>query len=141
VTAWNDVFLGVIAIATLAIAIAQIAVIVVAGRAARRVAQLAEQFERDVKPLFGHLNAIGSDAARAASLAAAQVERVDQLFSDVAVRLEQTLDAVQHTVIGPVREGRAMLSAFRAALQAIRDMRQNGRARQGRAEDEDALFI
>jgi hypothetical protein len=140
VTAWNDVFLGVIAIATLAIAVAQIAVIIVAGRAARRVAQLAEQFERDVKPLFGHLNAIGSDAARAASLAAAQVERVDQLFTDVAQRLEQTLNAVQHTVIGPVREGRAMLSAFRAALQAIRDLRQN-RARQGRAEDEDALFI
>ena len=140
-TAWNDVFLGVIAVATLAIAVAQIAVIVVAGRAARRLAQLAEQFERDVKPLFGHLNAIGNDAARAASLAAAQVERVDRLFNDVTVRFEQTLNAVQDTVIGPVREGRALLSAFRAAMQAIRDLRQNGRARQGRAEDEDALFI
>jgi len=141
VTAWNDVFLGVIAVATLALAVAQIAVIVVAGRAARRLAQLAEQFERDLKPLFGNLNAIGSDAARAAALAAAQVERADQLFTDIAVRVEQTLATVQHTVIGPVREGRAMLSAFRAALQAIRDLRQNGRSRQGRAEDEDALFI
>jgi hypothetical protein len=141
VTAWNDVFLGVIAVATLAIAVAQVAVIVVAGRAARRLAQLAEQFERDVKPLFGQLNAIGNDAARAASLATAQVERVDRLFSDVTLRFEQTLNAVQDSVIGPVREGRALLSAFRAAMQAIRDLRQNGRARQGRAEDEDALFI
>jgi hypothetical protein len=141
VTGWNDVFLGVIAVATLAIAVTQIAVIVVAGRAARRLAQLAEQFERDVKPLFGHLNAIGTDAARAASLAAAQVERVDRLFNDVTLRAEQTLNAVQDTVIGPVREGQALLSAFRAAMQAIRDLRQNGRARQGRAEDEDALFI
>jgi len=141
VTGWNDVFLGVIAVATLAIAIAQIAVIVVAGRAARRVAQFAEQFERDIKPLFGHLNAIGSDAARAAALAAAQVERADELFTDLAVRVEETLSTVQHTVIGPVREGKAMLSAFRAALQAIRELRQNSRARQGRAEDEDALFI
>lgn len=140
-TGWNDVFLGVIAVATLAIAVAQVAVIVVAGRAARRLAQLAEQFERDVKPLFGQLNAIGSDAARAASLATAQVERVDRLFSDVTLRFEQTLNAVQDSVIGPVREGRALLSAFRAAMQAIRDLRQNGRARQGRAEDEDALFI
>jgi hypothetical protein len=48
---------------------------------------------------------------------------------------------VQDSVIGPVREGRALLSAFRAAMQAVRDLRQNGRARQGRAEDEDALFI
>jgi uncharacterized protein YoxC len=141
VTAWNDVFLGVIAVATLAIAVAQIAVIVVAGRAARRLAQLAEQFERDVKPLFGQLNAIGNDAARAASLATAQVERVDRLFSDVTLRFEQTLNAVQDSVIGPVREGRALLSAFRAAMQAVRELRQNGRARQGRAEDEDALFI
>ena len=140
-TAWNDVFLGVIAVATLALAVAQIAVIVVAGRAARRLAQLAEQFERDIKPLFAHLNAIGTDAARAAALAAAQVDRVDRLFGDVTLRVEQTLNAVQDSVIGPVREGRALLSAFRAAMQAIRDLRQNGRARQGRAEDEDALFI
>ena len=140
-TGWNDVFLGVIAVATLAIAVAQIAVIVVAGRAVRRVAQLAEQFERDVKPLFGHLNAIGADAARAASLAAAQVERADRLFADLTQRFEDTLNAVQNSVIGPVREGRALLSAFRAAMQAVRDLRGNGRARQGRAEDDDALFI
>ena len=102
--------------------------------------ELAEQFEREVRPLFGHLNAIGRDAARAASLAAAQVERADRLFADVARRLEQTLNTVQDTVIGPVREGRALLSAFRAALQAVRDLRQS-RPRQGRGDDEDALFI
>jgi uncharacterized protein YoxC len=141
VTAWSDVFLGVIALATLAMAVAQVAVIVVAGRAARRVAEVAEQFQRDVKPIFGHLNAIGHDAARAAALAAVQVERVDQLFTDVVQRFEQTVSTVQATVIGPVREGRAIISAFKAAMQAIRELRQNGRPRQGRAEEEDALFI
>jgi len=135
------VFLGVIAVATLAMAVAQVAVIVVAGRAARRVAEVAEQFQRDVKPLFGHLNAIGHDAARAAALAAVQVERVDQLFTDVVQRFEQTVSTVQATVIGPVREGRALISAFKAAMQAVRELRQNGRPRQGRAEEEDALFI
>jgi uncharacterized protein YoxC len=141
VTGWSEVFLGVIAVATLAIAVAQIAVIVVAGRAARRVADVAEQFQRDVKPLFGHLNAIGHDAARAAALAAVQVERVDQLFTDVVQRFEQTVSTVQATVIGPVREGRALVSAFKAAMQAVRELRQNSRPRQGRAEEEDALFI
>ena len=140
-TAWSDVFLGVIAVATLAMAVAQVAVIVVAGRAARRVAEVAEQFQRDVKPLFGHLNAIGHDAARAAALAAVQVERVDQLFTDVVQRFEQTVSTVQATVIGPVREGRALVSAFKAAMQAVRELRQNPRSRQGRAEEEDALFI
>jgi hypothetical protein len=137
----NQVFLGIIAVATLAIAIAQIGVMVAAGRLARRVDRLAEQLDRDVRPLFGHLNAIGRDASRAASLAAAQMERADKLFSDVAVRIELGLNNLQSTLGAPAREGRALLSGFRAAIQAIRDLRQDARARQSRSEDEDALFI
>jgi hypothetical protein len=137
----NQVFLGIIAVATLAIAIAQIGVMVAAGRLARRVDRLAEQLDRDVRPLFGHLNAIGRDASRAASLAAAQMERADKLFSDVAVRIELGLNNIQSTLGAPAREGRALLSGFRAAIQAIRDLRQDARARQSRREDEDALFI
>jgi hypothetical protein len=137
----NQVFLGIIAVATLAIAIAQIGVMVAAGRLARRVDRLAEQLDRDVRPLFGHLNAIGRDASRAAALAAAQMERADKLFSDVAVRIELGLNNIQSTLGVPAREGRALLSGFRAAIQAIRDLRQDARARQSRSEDEDALFI
>ena len=137
---WRDVFLGVIAVATLAIAIAQVGVIIAAGLMARRVARLVDQLERDVKPLFGHLNAIGSDASRAVALATAQVERADRLFGDVAVRVEQTLNAVQASIGGPARDGRAMMAALRAAFQVIRDMR-TGRTRQKRSDDEDALFI
>lgn len=140
-TTWSEVFLGIIAVATLAIAIVQVAVVVVAGRLARRVEQLSDQFERDLKPIFGHLNAIGRDASRAAALATAQVERADRLFSDFAVRVDQALNSVQSTLGAPAREGRALLAAFRAGLQAIRDLRRDARARQGRGEDEDALFI
>jgi hypothetical protein len=137
---WRDVFLGVIAVATLAIAVAQIGVIIAAGLMARRVGRMVEQIERDVKPLFGHLNAIGADASRAVALATAQVERADKLFTDVAVRIEQTLNAVQTSIGGPAREGRALMGAFRAAMQALRELR-HGRARQGRGDDDDALFI
>jgi hypothetical protein len=137
---WRDVFLAVIAVATLAIAVAQIGVIIAAGLMARRVGHMLDQIERDVKPLFGHLNAIGSDASRAVALATLQVERVDKLFGDVAVRVEQTLNVVQTSIGAPAREGRAVMSAFRAALQAIRELR-TGRTRQGRGDDEDALFI
>jgi len=137
---WRDVFLGVIAVATLAIAVAQIGVIIAAGLMARRVGRMVDQFERDVRPLFGHLNAIGNDAARAVSLATAQVERADKLFNDVAGRVEQTLIVVQAAMGGPAREGLAWLGALRAALLAIRGLRA-GRTRQGRGDDEDALFI
>ena len=137
----GEVFLGVIAVATLAMAIVQVGVIVAAGRLARRVEELADRLELDVKPLFGHLNAIGRDASRAAALATAQVERADQLFSDVAIRIDQALNNVQNSLGIPAREGRALLSGFKAALQALRELRQNGRSRQSRSEDEDALFI
>ena len=137
----NDLFLGVIAVATLAIAIAQIGVMVVAGRLARRVERLAEQIDRDLKPLFGHLNAIGRDATRAAALATAQMERADHLFSDLAGRIELALDNIQSTMGAPAREGRALLTGLRAPIQALRELRQDARSRQSRSEDEDALFI
>jgi hypothetical protein len=141
VNTWSVVFLGVIAAATLATAIIQIAVIVAAGRLARRVERLADELEREVKPLFGHLNAIGRDAARAAALATQQVERADRVFADIAVRIEQGLNSVQAALGKPASEGRALLSAFKATIQALRDVRRGGRARQGRSEDEEALFI
>jgi hypothetical protein len=140
----TQLFLGVIAVATLAMAIAQVGVVVVAGLAARRMAKLAQSVEQEIRPLVGHLNAIGRDASRAATLATAQVERVDVMFSDLAVRVDQALDGLQATIQTPVREGRAILSALRAAFQAIRDIRDvrhGGRSRQGRGDDEDALFI
>lgn len=135
-----EVLLGIIAVATLAIALAQIGVVVVAGLAARRVARLAETVEHELKPIFGHLDAIGRDASRAATLAAAQVERADRLFGDVVVRIDDALNSVQASIEAPAREGRALVSAFRAAFQAIREVRQHGRS-QARSEDEDALFI
>ena len=138
---WADVFLGIIAVATLAIAITQIAVIVAAGRVARRVERLADQLEQEVKPLFVHLNAIGRDAARAAALATQQVERADRVFADLAMRLEMALDNAQTALGKPVREGRALFNAFKAALQALRDIRHGGRGRPRRSEDDDALFI
>jgi hypothetical protein len=133
------VFLGVIAVATLATAIVQIAVLIAAGRLARRVERLADQLERELKPIFEHLNTIGRDASRATALAAAQVDRADRVFADLVDRLDWTLNTLQSVAVRPAREGAALLSAFRAAFAVIRDMR-SGRAR-SRADDEDGLFI
>ncbi len=140
-TVWADVFLGVIALATLATAVIQIAVIVLAGRAMRQVSDAVDRFEQELKPLIGHANAIGRDAARAAALAAGQVERVDRMFGDFAVRIEQTLVSVQESIGGPAREARAVMAGLRAAIQALGDVRRSPRGRAGRSEDEEALFI
>jgi hypothetical protein len=138
---WNTVFLGIIAVATLATAIIQILVLVSAGLVARRLERLAEQFERDISPLLASLNAIGQDAARAASLATAQVERVDRLFGEAAQRLEVTLGVIQTAISAPAREGAALMVGLRAALDALRRSIANRPSRSRTGDDEDALFI
>jgi hypothetical protein len=140
VSGWTDIFLGVIAAATLITSILQVGVLVAAGRLAMRLMRLVDRLEREVKPLIGHLDAIGRDAARATSLAAAQVERADGLFADLAQRLESTMDAVQSAAGMPVREGAAIMAGFRAAFSTLRSKR-GTRGRRARGEDEDALFI
>lgn len=138
-TDWGVVFLGVIAVATLVTALAQVAFIVATGRLARRLERAAGDVQREVRPLVDHLDAIGRDARRASSLAAAQLERVDRLSADLVDRLDRTLNTLQTAAAGGVREGAAMLAAFRAAMAVVRDFRAR-RARTG-AEDDDALFI
>jgi hypothetical protein len=136
VSGWSEIFLGVIAVATLAMAIVLVSVLVAASLLARRVGRILDQLEADVKPLFDHLNAIGRDASRAAALATAQVERFDRILSDLAQRLDQTLRSAQTILDGPAREGRAILTALAVGLRALR-----GKPRHARGEDEDALFI
>ena len=49
-----ELFLAIIAFATLATAVVQIGVLVAAGLMARRLLQLTERVEREMKPVFGH---------------------------------------------------------------------------------------
>ena len=139
-TTWSQIFLGVIALATLTTAIVQVGVLIAAGLVARRIERLVDKVERELQPAFAHVNAIGRDAARAVSLATAQVERADHLFNDLAQKVEETVASVQATIVTPAREGKALFKAFRAAFDVAREARRHARARH-RADDEDALFI
>ncbi len=133
------VFLGIIALATLLMACVQVAVILFALRLGKRVEALSTRVEQEISPLVKNLGEVSQNAVRASALAAAQVERFDQSFANLARRLDETLVLVQTAIITPAREGRAMVSAVRAAVGAFREMRA-ARAR-ARVEDEDALFI
>ena len=141
---FRSVFLGIIAVATLVTAILQVVVLVAAGMLTRRIGRLADQVERELSPLLASLNAIGQDAARAASLATAQVERVDRLFADAVQRLEDTLGILQNALTIPAREGAALMVGVRAAFEALRTGLANRPPRRTRSrgsDDEDALFI
>jgi hypothetical protein len=134
------VFMGVIAVATLVIAGVQVGVILVVWRLGRRLEGLADQVERDIKPLVANATAVSANALRASELTVAQIERVDRLFADVAHRVDETTRMIQGTLLAPARQGRALLAAIGAAIGVVRDARyERAAARVG--DDDDPLFI
>jgi hypothetical protein len=140
VNTWAVVFLGIIAVATLATAVFQVGFLVAAGRLTRRLGRFVDDVEQDVRPIIGNLNSISRDASRAASIAVAQVERVDALCTDVASKIDQTITTIHSAIVKPAREGRAWVLGFQAMMAAIREFRSTPPRRRGRDEDE-GLFI
>lgn len=136
----TDVFLGIIAVAVAIMAIIQVAAIVFAMSAARRIGQMADRIEQDLRPVMSNLQAISAEAAKAASLAALQMERADRVFLDFSRRAEQVM-AMIPTLLGPAGKGFAFLNGLKAVLAAIQDFRRSPRRGAAHPEEEDALFI
>ena len=135
---WATVFLGVIATATLITAILQVVVLLAAAQLVRRLGRFVDIIEEDVRPIIANVANIARDASRVASMAAAQVERADQMLSSTVHRLEELLAHVQTLVANTLREGNALMMGVRAVMAAIRAFQ--GRRRR-RGEDDEALFI
>jgi hypothetical protein len=136
----TELFLGIIAFAVLVMAIIQVAAIVFAARAARRVGDAVGRLENDVRPIVMNLQALSADAARAAASAAAQVERAEQMLADLSKRVDDTVVSLQKSILAPARDGLAVLHGIRAALAAFR-AGETPRRRGAHVEEEDALFI
>lgn len=136
----TEVFLGIIAVATLVMALVQVGFVLYGMALARRLSRILDQVEQEMKPVLEELSAMARDAARASALAVVQVERVDKLFTELTARIEQTTTTVQRTIITPLREGAAVMAGIKAVLSILRDVTgRSGAAARG--EDEDALFI
>jgi hypothetical protein len=136
----NDLFLGLIAAAVVIMAAIQIAAVVFAVRAARRVGDAVSRLEQHVKPIVADLQAVTSQAARATSIAVAQVERADQLITDLSKKVEETAAALQSSLIRPAREGFAVMQGIIAAVSAFKAP-SSARGRAMSTEEEDPLFI
>ena len=137
----TTLFLGIIAVAVLVMAVIQVAAIVFAMSAARRIGQVAERLERDLRPVVANLQTVSSEAARVTSLAAAQLERADKAFADLTRRADQVMSVIP-SLFSPAGKGMAFLSGIKAALAAIQELRRSSSRRgSAHAEEEDALFI
>jgi predicted PurR-regulated permease PerM len=134
-----EFFLGVIAVATLSTALVQISVLVAAGLLFRRIQKLIDRVEHELKPVFESVQSVARDAARATSLATAQVERIDRAMTDLMHRLESALNTIQGFVSGPFTEGMGWFNIVRMIFKLFSGFRSAGR--RSRGDEEDALFI
>ena len=143
----SELFLGVIAVATLVMALIQVGALVAILRVARMAQQTIADVHRDVRPLIEQATvvatkatAIADEASRTATIATIQAEKIDRLLTDLAVRVDQTAGVVQQAIITPAREGLAIVAALKAVLGALRSPHEG--PRHGRtADEEDPLFI
>lgn len=137
---WSEVFLGIIAVATLLMAVVQVGVIIGLLRTARQAQQLLVTVQQEIRPLVSKVTAVAEEASRTATLATAQAQKVDRLVTDLARRIDDTAVVVQQAIVMPAREGMAIAAGLRAGLAAIRGFRER-RDRHRQAEEEESLFI
>jgi hypothetical protein len=155
VNEWSGLFLGIIAVATLVMALIQVGAIIAILKVARQSQEAIASLQRDVRPLLADVKPlladakpivaraqeIADEASRTMAIATAQAQKIDVLVTNLTRRVDETAVIVQQAIVTPAREGIAMVAAVKAALGVIRrsgDFR--GRAtRQG--DEDDPLFI
>jgi len=135
----STVLVGVIAVSVLLMALLQLGAVLFLARYAKRLMAVTEDLQREIKPLIVRATAIADEAHRATLLAGRQVDRVDHLVTDLTRRIAETTASLQSTVLGPVRQGTALIAGLRAVLAAFA----TSKSERGleRDEEEDALFV
>ena len=137
----STLFMGVIAVAVLALAVTQVATLLYGLRVVRRLDRMADQVQKEILPVIDRVNAVSGDITRATSLAVAQIERADQLFARFAVRAERLMSVGQDAVIEPVRRSAALVHALRAVLESLRGSAGKPSEKTPADEEQEALFI
>ncbi|HWK12664.1 MAG TPA: hypothetical protein VNR64_21575 [Vicinamibacterales bacterium] len=139
-TGQADIFLALIALATVVMALIQVGAVIFAARLGRRVQQMMTTIQEEVRPLIARANSVAEDASKTAAIASAQAQKIDTLVTDLTRRVEETSVLVQQAVVTPARETLALVAGIKAGLAALRGLR-DFRGRTGRVEEEDPLFI
>ena len=134
----TEVWLGVIGVAVLVMAIAQVAVLIRLSQVAKETSAATRDLRRELTPLIAKAHRIADDAARVSTLALAQMERVDHVLSTTVQKIDETVALVQSAIVSPVRQGAAVVAGLKAAMAVFRARQDRGRYHR---DDEDALFI
>ena len=142
-TDWSAIFLGIIALSVSVMAAIQVGIVVYGARLARRVDALANQVDREIKPLLTHLerHRRGGGARDDAGGGAGRARR-PPLCRRQPARRGNRAPPSRSAIVAPAREGLALLTGVRAAFDAFKGMRQADTPAHPSAPDEDdPLFI
>jgi hypothetical protein len=144
VNGWVLACLATMAVALVAMAVGQVLLALTAARMARQAAEGVQEFRRDLQPMLEKVRRIADDASKTSAIALVQAERIDLLVESTARRIDETVTVVQESIIGPVRQGAALMAGLRAAIEVFR----GGSGPTGRGpgpgpgrDEDDALFI
>jgi len=117
----SEVFLGVIAVATLVMALIQLCVLVAGIIAVKRLHEVLVRVEASVHPVLAHVDDLVVDATASIAAVRVQIDRVEQQAVNVLRRTDQAVQRVQDYVVTPAREGMALAAGARAVFGAFRE--------------------
>jgi uncharacterized protein YoxC len=135
---WELVSLATIAVMMIVMTVTQVAVLLRIARLAQQAANATEELRRELHPLLAKAHRIADDAARATSLAAGQVERLDRLITTTADRVDDMMQTIHSAVVEPLKHGSFVGTVLRAVLAVFAKRRGPG---QPSREDEDGMFV
>jgi hypothetical protein len=116
----SEVFLGVIAAATLLMALVQVGVVIAGIIAVKRLNEVVVRVEDAARPLLAHMDELVVDATESIAAVRGQVDRVERQAMYVLTRTDQAVQRVQTYLLAPAREGIALAAGARALVGAFR---------------------
>jgi hypothetical protein len=148
---WGVVFLGVIAFASLVQAAFTVGLALAGLRLSRRLAELQDTLDREIKPALDNVTRLSRAAAEIADLATLQARRLDLLLADTVEKIEETTGVIQQLVIRPLKPVGALVAFMRGLQRGMEVYLKLGRGahavhhahrpRRSHTEDDEHLFI
>jgi len=146
---WAVVFLGVIALASLVQTVFLVALAVAGRRLARRVDEMHDRFERELRPSLDSLSRMSRNLAEISDLATLQGRRIDGVLADTIDKVEEATGLLRRFLVrplGPLADVAAVIKGLRRGLDVYHRLRgldspkRVPRRRMAAGEDEH-LFI
>jgi len=143
---WGLVFLGVIALGSVVQAAFLLGLAMQGRRVARRLDELQERVDREIRPSLDNLQRMSRNLADVSDLAVLQVRRFDGLLADTVEKVEETTSLMRKVILrplGPLVDIAAFLKGVRRGLEVYQQLRGFDRHERARRYDDadEHLFI